>query len=152
MHTFSKPCTLISRGILDLLVITLELTIYESGDNTPIRPVQDVSWLGLYLLFFNDFLIRRPVKSWGPAWIFFERPGNISLAGTWPSERRQPATFQPILSLTKNCKIFDPFFKLPKQTTLLDNCSYHPDQWYKETQALHFRKFLTLYWNYFFIC
>jgi len=39
----------------------------------PLRPVLDVSLLGLYLLFFNDFMIRRPVKSWshwGAVWIF----------------------------------------------------------------------------------
>jgi len=39
----------------------------------PIRPVLGVSLLGLYLLFFNDFLVRRPVKSWsrwGAVWIF----------------------------------------------------------------------------------
>jgi len=65
----------------------------------PIRPVLDVSLLGLYLLFLIDFLVRRPVKRWsrwGAVWIYFVRLGNISLAGTWPSEWRQPTTFQPI--------------------------------------------------------
>jgi len=39
----------------------------------PIHPVLDVLLLVLYLLSFNDFLVRRPVKSWsrwGAVWIF----------------------------------------------------------------------------------
>ena len=58
-------------------VCYLHLYIYIK----PIRPVLDVSLLGLYLLFFNDFLVRRPVKSrsrWGAVWIFFVRLGNIT--------------------------------------------------------------------------
>jgi len=47
-----------------------------------------VSLLGLYFLFLNDLLVRRPVKSWlrwGPVWIFFVGLGNISLSDAWPS-------------------------------------------------------------------
>jgi len=58
----------------------------------------DVSLLGLDLLFFNDFPVRQPVKSWS-RWScldFFVRLGNISFAGAWPSEQRQPTTFQSI--------------------------------------------------------
>jgi len=68
-------------------------------DSEPISLVLDVSLLGLYLVFFNDFLVRQPVRSWsrwGAVWIFCVRLGNISLAGAWPSERRQPTTFQLI--------------------------------------------------------
>jgi len=49
----------------------------------PIRSVLDVSLLGLYLLFFKDFLVRRPVKSWsrwGAVWNIFVRLGNTSLS------------------------------------------------------------------------
>jgi len=49
------------------------MILNEIGGIKPIRPVLDVSLLGLYLLFFNDFLVRQPVKSWsrwGAVWIF----------------------------------------------------------------------------------
>ena len=72
---------------------------HEIKLHKPIWPVLDVSLLGLYLLSFNDFLVRRPVKSWsrwGAVWIFFVRMGNISLSDAWPSAQRQPTTFQPI--------------------------------------------------------
>jgi len=45
----------------------------DNDNNKPIRPVLDVSLLELYFLLFNDFLVRRPVKSWSPwgtVWIF----------------------------------------------------------------------------------
>ena len=46
---------------------------HEIKLHKPIWPVLDVSLLGLYLLSFNDFLVRWPVKSWsrwGAVWTF----------------------------------------------------------------------------------
>ena len=65
----------------------------------PIRPVLDVSLIGIYFLFFLFFFGQTTIKklvTLGSCSDFFVRLGNISLSDAWPSEQRQPTTFQPI--------------------------------------------------------
>jgi len=57
--------------------IDIIICLWHSGHsgqiNKPIRLVLDVSLLGIYLLFFYYFLVRRPLKSlsrWGAVRIF----------------------------------------------------------------------------------
>jgi len=57
--------------------------------------VLDVSLLGIYLLFFGQTTIKKLVTL-GSCLDFFVRLRNISFSGAWPSEQRQPTTFQAI--------------------------------------------------------
>jgi len=104
IHGHSVMCSL---SIIDpymlIIITTITISSGNDDDNKPIHPVLDVSLLGLYLLFFDDFLVRQPIKSWscwGVVWILFLRQGNISLAGAWPSKRRQPTTFSSKMNTT----------------------------------------------------
>jgi len=69
------PSVTIRRSLLQLNSRDLTSIVFffvspwqNSCDIKPIRQVLDVSLIGLYSLFFNDFLVRRPVKRrshWG---------------------------------------------------------------------------------------